>query len=162
MILIFEGIDLLLGPSLLDRLLDLHDLHQRRLVRQAAMRVIVLGGDVDAVIVMQEIACAQQRVRERLVGGVEQRRQRQDRLLMRRRAGRILVRVVLALQLEEFALQRAQRDAEGARGWRARGERAWEERVVVRYVWERSRVLCRAGLGVAVAVGGGIGIGRGC
>jgi len=135
LILLLQPINLLLCRGLLDRLLHLHDLHQRGLVRQVPVGIIILGRNVHAVIVLQQIPRAQQRVRQRLVRRVQQGRQCQ-RLLMRRRTGRVLVRMVLGLELEELALQRRQGDVEGAgRRW-AGGDGAWEECVVVRYVGE--------------------------
>lgn len=45
----FEGIDLFLVVRLLDRLLCLHDLHQRGLIRHAPVRRVVFTRDVDIV-----------------------------------------------------------------------------------------------------------------
>lgn len=133
MILLLQHLDLLVCLRLFQRLLRLHDLHQRGLVRHAAVRGIVFVRDVHSVRVLEEVAGAQERVRERLVRRVEQRRQCARLRVRRRRRGRF-VRVVLRLQLQELALQRWQGDRERARRRRSARHTAWEERVVVRYI----------------------------
>ena len=101
-ILLHQFLTLLVRPRVLERLLRVHHLNQRPLIRQTPMQRIIFIRHVNPVSLQQQISSTQERVRERSVRDVEERRQR-DGVLMRGSARGVFVGMVFRLEREEFA-----------------------------------------------------------